>query len=156
MSNAVLSDVLLIEVPDAGLSALLAERLADRWRVTVDAGRPDVVAVLVELRPFERDLAFLMRAVAAWVEEEALGAIRFELDGRGYVLEAGQVDWAGHTMGGSAAWRGERGRLLKALDTVDRALLLHRERRDPARRIDGLEELRQDIIFALRLNDESS
>lgn len=152
-----MSDVVLFEVPDAGLSALLAERLADRWGVTVDAGRPEVVAVLVELRPFEQDLAFLLRDVAAWVEVEALGALRFELDGRGYVLEAGEIDWSTHIAGGSnATWRGERGRLLKALDTVDRAILLYRQRRDPGQRIDGLEELRQDIIFALRLNDESS
>jgi hypothetical protein len=150
MATAVLSDDVLIEVPDPGQAALLAERLADRWRVTVDAARPDVVAVRVELRPLEQDLALLLREVAGWVEQEALGAVRFELDGRGYVLEAGEVDWPADVAGVSAAAvRGERARLLRALETVDRAISQHP-------RIEGLETLRDDIIFALRLNDQSS
>jgi hypothetical protein len=156
MSTAVLSDVVLIEVPDPGHSALLAERLADRWRVGVDAARPDVVAVRVELRPVEQDLAVLMRDVAGWIEQEALGALRFELDGRGYVLAAGEVDWPADVAAVSGtAVRGERGRLLRALETIDRAISQHGERRDPGPRIEGLESLREDIIFALRLNDES-
>jgi len=157
MTTAVLSDAVLIEVPDAGLAALLAERLADRWRITVDSARPDVVAVHVELRPFEQDLALLMRDVAAWGEREAVGALRFELDGRGYVLEAGRVDWSTSSsrVSGTAP-RGARRRLLKALDTVDRAISQHCGRDETGPRIDGLDELRQDIIFALRLNDESS
>jgi hypothetical protein len=157
MSTSVLSDVVVIEVPDAGLSALLAERLGKRWRITVDSERPEVVAVLVELRPIEQDLALLMREVSRWIEQEALGALRFELDGRGYVLEAGEVDWSTDLAG--VSWTdcvGERSRLLKALDTVDRAILQHREQRSRRPRIEGLETLRQDIIFALRLNDESS
>ena len=157
MSTAVLSDVVLIEIPDPGLSALLAERLSDRWRVTVDAARPDVVAVRVELRPVDQDLAVLMREVSCWIEQEGLGALRYELDGRGYVLQAGGVDWTTDLAGVSgAAGTGERRRLLKALDTVDKAILQHRERRDPGPRIEGLETLRQDIIFALRLSDETS
>jgi hypothetical protein len=157
MTTSVLSDVVLIEIPDPGLAALLAERLADRWSVTVDASRPDVVAVRVELRPVEQDLALLMRDVSRWIEEEALGAVRFELDGRGYVLEAGEVDWPADVAGiSAAATRGERSRLLRALETVDRAISQHRERSDPGPRIEGLETLREDIIFALRLNDESS
>jgi hypothetical protein len=157
MTTSVLSDVVLIEIPDPGLAALLAERLADRWSVTVDASRPDVVAVRVELRPVEQDLALLMRDVSRWIEEEALGAVRFELDGRGYVLEAGEVDWPADVAGiSAAATRGERSRLLRALETVDRAISQHRERSDPGSRIEGLETLREDIIFALRLNDESS
>jgi hypothetical protein len=157
MTTAVLSDVVLIEIPDPGLSALLAERLADRWRISVDAARPDVVAVRVELRPFEQDLATLMREVARWIEHEALGALRFELDGRGYVLAAGEVDWPADVAGiSAAASRGERGRLLRALATVDRAISQHEGRSDLGTRIEGLETLREDIIFALRLNDESS
>ena len=157
MSTSVLSNVVVIEVPDPGLSALLAERLADRWKVTVDAARPDVVAVLAELRPIEQDLALLLREVACWGEQEMLGALRFELDGRGYVLEAGEVDWPADVAGVSRASQvGERRRLLRALDTVDRAILQHRERSNPGSLIPGLETLREDIIFALRLNDESS
>ena len=157
MTTAVLSDVVLIEIPDPGLSALLAERLSDRWRVSVDAARPDVVAVRVNLRPVGQDLALLLRSIACWIEQERLGAVRFELDGRGYVLEAGEVDWPTDVAGVSAAAsRGERLRLLRALETIDRAISQHRERSDPGSRIEGLETLREDIVFALRLNDESS
>jgi hypothetical protein len=98
-----------------------------------------------------------MREVSRWIEQEALGALRFELDGRGYVLEAGEVDWSTDLADDSGAnGAGERGRLLRALDTVDRAISQHGERRSGGPRIEGLETLRQDIIFALRLNDESS
>jgi hypothetical protein len=35
-----------------------------------------------------------MRTVEDWVARESLRAIRFELDGRVYILESGEVDWA--------------------------------------------------------------
>ena len=39
------------------------------------------------------DLAALLREVESWVEAESLYAIRYLLDDRIYVLEAGEVDW---------------------------------------------------------------
>jgi hypothetical protein len=36
----------------------------------------------------------LLRTVESWVKQECLRAIRFELDGRVYVLEAGDADWS--------------------------------------------------------------
>ena len=35
----------------------------------------------------------LLREVESWVEDESLYAIRYLLDDRIYVLEAGEVDW---------------------------------------------------------------
>jgi hypothetical protein len=43
--------------------------------------------VTAELRPEEGDLAALLRAVEAWLEESGFGPIRFHLDGRAYELE---------------------------------------------------------------------
>ena len=39
----------------------------------------------------------LLRSVEAWVEKESLVAIRYALDGREYVLTAGEADWAALT-----------------------------------------------------------
>ncbi len=38
------------------------------------------------LRREAGDLAFLLRTVERWVADESLGGIRFELDGRDYLL----------------------------------------------------------------------
>jgi len=42
----------------------------------------------VMLAPDELDLARLLRSVQDWLEHSGLLAIRFEVDGRNYVLEA--------------------------------------------------------------------
>jgi len=39
-------------------------------------------------------LAALLRRVEAWVAEKGLYAIRFQLDGRWYVLVSGEATWA--------------------------------------------------------------
>jgi hypothetical protein len=44
------------------------------------------------------DLAVLLRRVEAWVEEEALYAIRYAVDEREYVLVAGEADWRAFTL----------------------------------------------------------
>jgi hypothetical protein len=36
----------------------------------------------------------LLRLVERWVAEQGIVAIRFELDGRMYVLESGQAVWS--------------------------------------------------------------
>ena len=43
----------------------------------------------VELRPEGDELAVLLRAAKQWLDEYAVGAIRFHLDRRAYVLESG-------------------------------------------------------------------
>jgi hypothetical protein len=42
------------------------------------------------------DLAVLLRQVETFVEDESLYAVRFLLDDRIYVLEAGNADWDEH------------------------------------------------------------
>ena len=54
----------------------------------------DVAIVDVYIRASRTDLASLMRTVEDWVARESLRAIRFELDGRVYILESGEVNWA--------------------------------------------------------------
>jgi hypothetical protein len=81
-----LNEIVLFEVPDAqsarGLFAYVApRRLA--WHQRADEG--SIVGVV--LNPDADDLALLLRAVQAWMEGVSLAAIRFELDGRTYVLE---------------------------------------------------------------------
>jgi hypothetical protein len=53
----------------------------------------DVALVDVYVRASRTDLASLMRTVEDWVARESLRAIRFELDNRVYILEAGEVNW---------------------------------------------------------------
>ena len=36
----------------------------------------------------------LLRNVEAWVKQESMCAIRFQVDGREYILAAGEADWA--------------------------------------------------------------
>ena len=151
------SGIVLFEVSDVAASARLAERLADRWNVILSAERSDVMVLLVELQPTTDDMALLLRDVEAWLEEESLYALRYELDGRGYVLEAGELDWS---LDVAAAVVDEvdirRARLLDALDSVDRAISVVGSVEGPPARVRGLEGLRDDIVFALRLADTSS
>jgi hypothetical protein len=151
------SDFVVFEVSDVAASARLAELLADRWNVVLSAERSDVMVVVVELRPRPGDLAVLLRDVEAWVEGELLCAIRYELDGRGYVLEAGGLQWsldAAAAVGDEDAER--RARLLDALDSVDQAISTVGSPSGEGPQVRGLEGLRDDIVFALRLADTSS
>ena len=40
------------------------------------------------------ELARLLRTVEAWVAERALGAVRYHLDGKAYILAAGEIAWS--------------------------------------------------------------
>jgi len=152
-----LSEVALFEVFDLAAAARLAELLADRWEVAVSAEGREVMVVLVELWPEPDDIATLLRRVEAWVEEEGLCALRFELDGRAYVLEAGEADWAlAVQAAGACAAEDRRARLFEALRSVDRAMAALRASRGRGPHVRGLEGLRQEIVLALRLEDESS
>ena len=149
-------DLVHFEVSDVAASARLAERLSDRWNVVLSA-EPDVMVLVVELHAAALDVALLLREVEAWVEEESLCALRYELDGRGYVLEAGGLDWSldvGVAVAADAQAR--RARLLDALDSVDRAISIVAPPRSERVSVRGLEGLRDDIVFALRLEDTSS
>ena len=88
-----LTETAQFELPDLAGAARLATLLRSRWAVTVNEDE-DVALVDVHIRPSSSNLASLLRTVEDWVAQESLGAIRFELDGRVYILEAGEVDWA--------------------------------------------------------------
>jgi len=86
-SDPPLNEIVLLELPgkyfaEQLLLNVLSERVA--WLQIGDAA--SVVGVL--LTEDELDLARLLRDVQAWLESSGLLALRFELDGRAYVLEA--------------------------------------------------------------------
>jgi hypothetical protein len=80
------------EIPDLASAVRLTRRLGGRWDVSLRDSR-DINLVSVALRPQPSDLAVLLRNVEAWVKEESLYAIRFGVDGREYVLTAGETNW---------------------------------------------------------------
>jgi hypothetical protein len=151
-----LSETALFEVHDVASSARLAGRLAERWKVAVTAERRDIVVVHAELKPDVEDVAALLREVEEWVEEESLSAVRFELDGRAYVLEAGEADWSiAAAEAVDARMGGRRASLLTALRTVERVIATLEASTGERRSVPGLEELRGNLLEALRLHAES-
>ena len=87
-----LTETAQFELPDLAGAARLATLLRSRWAVSVNE-EDDVAIVDVYIRASRTDLASLMRLVEDWVARESLRAIRFELDGRVYIMESGEVDW---------------------------------------------------------------
>jgi hypothetical protein len=81
-----LSDLILFEIPvRTGAAQLLAE-LSTSWLAWMERG--DQVAVVgVLLGADDGGLAVLLRRVEAWAERHELLALRFEVDGRTYVLQ---------------------------------------------------------------------
>ncbi|TMM24418.1 MAG: hypothetical protein E6F97_04315 [Actinobacteria bacterium] len=67
MSDGRLSEHAVFEVADIVSAASLAMNLAWRWDVIVSVERPEATKVV---------------------------ALRFEVDGRAYILEAGEPDWS--------------------------------------------------------------
>ena len=87
-----LTETVQFELADLAGAARLATLLRSRWAVSVNE-EDDVALVDVYIRASRTDLASLMRTVEDWVARESLRAIRFELDGRVYILESGEVNW---------------------------------------------------------------
>jgi hypothetical protein len=88
--NPSLSELVIFELPDPrraqGLLALLSPiRLT--WMQNGDG--VSVVAAL--LNPDRLDVAVLLRTVQAWLDRTGIAAIRFELDGKTYVLDAARA-----------------------------------------------------------------
>ena len=86
------ADEILVELPSRHVAESLCDRLGadrvgrpeqeeDRWEVGVTFGSA-------------LELAQLLRTVEAWVAERALGALRYHLDGRAYILRAGEIAWS--------------------------------------------------------------
>jgi hypothetical protein len=84
--------VVRFEIPTRSAAGRLAELLEDGWSAWVHQSRGTHV-VLATLDEDAEDLAILLRIVETWVDNESLWAIRYELDGRNYVLAAGDPVW---------------------------------------------------------------
>jgi hypothetical protein len=86
-----LSDIVRFEIPtyiDAdGLCAIIRPR----WRGTVRKVG-GVWVISARFRKTRKDLAVLLRTVEGYVSEAGLRAIRYQLDGRFYILEAAEVE----------------------------------------------------------------
>ena len=88
-TNPDLIDVVSLEVPTFAFAKELLGRLRPTWWGQID-DLGQGWAVVAEFRADGRDLAVLMRVVRGWLDASGLGAIRFQLDGRSYVLEAAE------------------------------------------------------------------
>ena len=90
-----LFDQVHFEIADFVTAVRLTRRLGhERMVALLQDNELNVVAT--ELRSGPTDLAVLLREVEAWIEEESLCAIRYLLDDRIYVLQAGGADWTSH------------------------------------------------------------
>jgi hypothetical protein len=94
-----LFDQVHFEVTEFATAVRLTRRLGNDRMVAL-LQDDDLNVVTTEVRSGPTDLAVLLREVEAWIEEESLCAIRYLLDDRIYVLEAGGADWASHPWAG--------------------------------------------------------
>jgi hypothetical protein len=85
-------DAIHFELADFLVAVRLARVLSPTWQVIIES-RDGINIVAPHLRPDPEDLALVLRAVERWIEEESLLAILCEIDGRKYVLQAGEADW---------------------------------------------------------------
>ena len=86
-SNPPLDEVVLFELPSNEYAEqLLLDALSDHVAWLQAGDEASVVGVL--LGSDELDLARLLRCVQSWLKRSGLLALRFEVDGRTYVLEA--------------------------------------------------------------------
>jgi len=88
-----MSNVVRFEVPAyAGIDELCAY-IRPRWGGSIKF-QDDVWYVSARVRRTRNDLAQLLRKVETYVAESGLQAIRYELDGRFYIMEAQRVEQA--------------------------------------------------------------
>ena len=86
------TDAALFEVPSPDDADDLSRRL-DEYCVAWTERWDDIWIVGVELHEVS-DLGQLLRTVEGWVADRMLVAIRFSLDARPYILQAGNVTWS--------------------------------------------------------------
>lgn len=86
-----LNDLVLFDVPGLAQACALAMRLGSRW--PCHAYQEPETAVVGVFLPPERswELAPLLRDVQDWISERSVGGVTFWLDGRGYLLRAGET-----------------------------------------------------------------
>jgi hypothetical protein len=82
-----LKEIVLFELPDRMLSERLLARAMLSRIAWLESGE-GICRVGVLLNTNADDLALLLRTVQAWLSDSGLVAIRFEVDGRMYALEA--------------------------------------------------------------------
>jgi hypothetical protein len=87
------SDVVRFEIPSYADIDELCARIRPRWPGSKDR-EDDVWLVSARFRKSKNDLAFLLREVEAYVADAELQAIRYQLDGRFYVMAARSLDRA--------------------------------------------------------------
>jgi hypothetical protein len=86
-----MSNVVRFEIPAyAGIDELCAY-IRPRWGGSIKF-QDDVWYVSARVRRTRDDLAQLLRKVEAYVAESGLQAIRYEVDGRFYIMEAEHVE----------------------------------------------------------------
>jgi hypothetical protein len=80
-------EIVFFELPsNVDAEQLLLDTLSDRVAWLRCGDEASIVGVL--LAPEELDLARLLRRVQSWLQTSGLLALRFEVDGRTYVLQA--------------------------------------------------------------------
>jgi hypothetical protein len=88
-----LNELVFFEIPGFELAARLCERVGSDRLAWVQSG-DGIRRVAVLIQPEDGDLAAILRTVERWVADHGLVAIRFELDGRLYVLDSGEGSWS--------------------------------------------------------------
>jgi len=84
-----LNEIVLFELPTEVDAERLERHLAEKRLAWLQGG--DIASIVgVLLNPEDGDLAMLLRSVQAWLGDVGFAAIRFEVDGRTYLLEARQ------------------------------------------------------------------
>jgi hypothetical protein len=86
-TELILSSVVRFELPAFADAGGFCARLRRSWRGTKQR-RGDVWHVTARLRANEDDLAVLLREVESYVADAELHAIRYQLDGRSYIMAA--------------------------------------------------------------------
>lgn len=85
-ADTTLNEIVLFEVPARSGATQLVGQLSTSRLAWIESGE-EVSVIAVLLNPDEGDLARLLREVEAWVDNRGLIAVRFEVDGRTYVLQ---------------------------------------------------------------------
>lgn len=80
-------EVVYFELPSRAVAERMLVYLSRTWIAGVQPGSGGFV-VRVLLQPSRGDLARLLRTVQGWLEDAAVGDIRFRIDDNNYVLEA--------------------------------------------------------------------
>ena len=88
-TNSGLDDKLVFELPDLDLATELTKRLEEHWPCSDPRGPRGGGRDRLPAHDGDGELAQLLRRVEAWVAARSLGAIRYWLDHRAYILEAG-------------------------------------------------------------------